>query len=108
MRIDLYLEQFRRRLPGTDKHTGLWASNKRRPMSASLIGRSGSSAFRLSTTTVSMSLTGSCFSAESAPRPFHHGIRGRGGRLAAEGNPSNPAYYRPFTPAAGPTELLSR
>jgi hypothetical protein len=34
----------------------------------------GSSAFRLSTTTVSMSLTGSCFSTESAPRPFHHGI----------------------------------
>src|SRR5256886_395321 len=37
-------------------------------MSASLIGHSGSSAFRLSTTTVSMSLTGSCFSSESAPR----------------------------------------
>jgi hypothetical protein len=37
-------------------------------MSASLIGRSGSSAFRLSTCTVSMSLTGSCFSSESAPR----------------------------------------
>src|SRR5262245_52385147 len=36
-------------------------------MSASLIGHSGSSAFRLSTTTVSMSLTGSCFSSESAP-----------------------------------------
>ena len=35
--------------------------------SASLIGHSGSSAFRLSTTTVSMSLTGSCFSSESAP-----------------------------------------
>src|ERR1700716_3040388 len=33
----------------------------------SLIGHSGSSAFRLSTTTVSMSLTGSCFSSESAP-----------------------------------------
>src|SRR5258708_5558662 len=42
-------------------------------MSASLIGRLGSSAFRLSTTTVSMSLAGSCFSSESAPRPFHHG-----------------------------------
>src|SRR5215469_11962574 len=38
-------------------------------MSASLIGHSGSSAFRLSTTTVSMSLTGSCFSSESAPGP---------------------------------------
>ena len=36
-------------------------------MSASLIGRLRSSAFRLSTTTVSMSLTGSCFSSESAP-----------------------------------------
>ena len=36
-------------------------------MSASLIGHSGSSAFRLSTTTVLMSLTGSCFSSESAP-----------------------------------------
>src|SRR5262249_24351564 len=35
-------------------------------MSASLIGHSGSSAFRLYTTTVSMSLAGSCFSSESA------------------------------------------
>ena len=49
--------------------------------SASLIGRLGSSAFRLSTTTVSMSLAGSCFSSESAPGPFHHGIRGRGGTI---------------------------
>src|SRR5258705_9814209 len=36
------------------------------PRLASLIGRLGSSAFRLSTTTVSMSLAGSCFSSESA------------------------------------------
>src|SRR5512132_965138 len=43
-------------------------------MSASLIGHSGSSAFRLSTSAVSMSLTGSCFSSESAPRPFHLGF----------------------------------
>ena len=50
-------------------------------MSASLIGRLGSSAFRLSTSTVSMSLTGSCFSSESAPRPFHHGIRRQGGTI---------------------------
>jgi hypothetical protein len=50
-------------------------------MSASLIGRFGSSAFRLSTVAVSMSLAGSCFSPESAPRPFHHGIRGRGGTI---------------------------
>src|SRR5271165_4707909 len=39
-------------------------------MSASLIGRLGSSTFRLSAAAVSMSLTGSCFSSESAPRPF--------------------------------------
>src|ERR1700720_3911820 len=38
-------------------------------MSASLIGLPGSSAFRLFTAAVSMSLTGSCFSAESAPKP---------------------------------------
>ena len=31
-RIDLYLEQFRSRIPGADKHAGLWASNKSRPM----------------------------------------------------------------------------
>ena len=47
-----------------------------RLMSASLIGRSGSSTFRLSAAAVSMSLTGSRFSSESAPRPFHYGIRG--------------------------------
>ena len=50
-------------------------------MSASLIGRLGSSAFRLSTTAMSMSLTGSCFSSESTPGSFHHGIRGRGGTI---------------------------
>src|SRR5580698_7954825 len=50
-------------------------------MPASLIGRLGSSAFRPPTTTMSMSLAGSCFSSESAPRPFHHGIRGRGGTI---------------------------
>src|SRR5580692_1072731 len=52
-----------------------------RLMSASLIGRLGSSTFRLSAAAVSMSLTGSCFSSESAPRPFHHGIRRRGGAI---------------------------
>jgi hypothetical protein len=40
-------------------------------MSASLIGRSGSSTFRLSAAAVSMSLTGSRFSSESAPRPLY-------------------------------------
>lgn len=34
MRIDLYLERFRRRIPGADTHTAPWASNKRRPMAA--------------------------------------------------------------------------
>jgi integrase len=33
-RIDLYLEQFRSHIPGADKHTGLWPSNKSRPMCA--------------------------------------------------------------------------
>src|SRR5665811_1204389 len=50
-------------------------------LSASLIGHLRSSTFRLSTTAVSMSLTGSRFSSESAPRPFHYGIRGRGGTI---------------------------
>src|ERR1700756_1172631 len=50
-------------------------------MSASLIGRSRSSAFRLSAGTVSMSLAGSRFSSESAPRPLHHGFRGSGGTI---------------------------
>jgi hypothetical protein len=64
------------RSPGDVRGLPWWATQlvARSTMSASLIGRSGSSAFRLSTTTVSMSLTGSCFSTESAPRPFHHGI----------------------------------
>ncbi len=33
-RIDLYLEKFRRRIAGSDMHSGLWPSSKRRPMSA--------------------------------------------------------------------------
>ena len=40
-------------------------------MSASLIGRLGSSVFRPSTTTVSMSRAGSCFTSESAPGPLY-------------------------------------
>src|SRR6187402_1731982 len=58
-------------------------------MSASLIGRFGSSAFRLPTVAVSMSLTGSRFSSESAPGPFHHGIRGRGGTIFWAALPSD-------------------
>ena len=57
--------------------------------STSLIGRLGSSTFRLSAAAVSMSLTGSCFSSESAPRPFHHGIRGRGGTIFWSALPSD-------------------
>jgi hypothetical protein len=41
---------------------------RRSDLFASLIGRLGSSAFRLSTTTVSISLAGSCSSLESAPK----------------------------------------
>ena len=44
-------------------------NNRANAYQASLIGRLGSSTFRLSTTAVSMSLTGSCFSSESAPGP---------------------------------------
>ena len=40
-------------------------------MSASLIGRLGSSTFRLSTIAVLRSLAGSCFSSDSAPRPLY-------------------------------------
>src|SRR6516164_6903706 len=58
-------------------------------MSASLIGRFGSSAFRRSTNAVLMSLAGSCFSADSAPGPFHYGIRGRGGTIYCTVLPSD-------------------
>src|SRR5674476_1081271 len=61
--------------------TSRWPAIRRSAMSASLIGHLRSSTFRLSTTAVSMSLTGSRFSSESAPRPFHYGIRGRGGTI---------------------------
>src|SRR5262245_45301531 len=36
-----------------------------------------------------MSLAGSCFSSESAPGPFHHGIRRRGGTIFTTALPSN-------------------
>jgi site-specific recombinase XerC len=36
-RIDLYLHKLRPRLPGAERHAGLWPSNKGRPMSASAI-----------------------------------------------------------------------
>jgi hypothetical protein len=64
--------------------------------SASLIGRLGSSAFRLSITTVATSLAGSCFSTESAHGPFHHGIRERGGTI-----------FRAALPSTGPSGLAN-
>src|SRR6267142_2239106 len=83
---------------GTAASVTLYATGLQRPrvltvkielMSASLIGRLGSSAFRPSTTiAVSMSLTGSCFSSESAPRHFHYGIRRRGGTILWAALPS--------------------
>ena len=36
-----------------------------------------------------MSLAGSCFSPKSAPRPFHHGIRERGGTIFWAALPSS-------------------
>ena len=36
-RIDLYLERFRSRIPGAERHTGVWASNQGRPMCAMAI-----------------------------------------------------------------------
>ena len=39
--------------------------------------------FQTSIAAVSMSLRGSCFSSESAPGPFHHGIRERGGTISS-------------------------
>jgi integrase/recombinase XerD len=36
-KIDLYLDRFRSRIPGAEKHTGLWASNQGRPMCAMAI-----------------------------------------------------------------------
>ena len=59
------------------------------PMSPSLIGRLGSSAFRPSTAAVLMSLAGSRFSSESALRPFHHGVRRRGGTIYWAALPSD-------------------
>ena len=60
-------------------------------------GRLGSSVFRLSTTTVSMSLTGSCFSSESAPRPFQYGIRRRGGTIFWAAFSNRPVWGQAFS-----------
>src|SRR5262249_2641631 len=65
-----------------------FGTERQKWMSASLIGRLVSSAFRLSTTSASVSLAASCFSSESAPRAFHHGIRRRGGTTSRAALPS--------------------
>ena len=70
---------------------------------ASLIGRLRSSAFRLSTSAVSMSLAGSRFSSESAPRPFQHGVRRRGGTISYAALPS-----RTVGPSGRATHLIHR
>jgi integrase/recombinase XerD len=36
-RVDLYFKRFRQRIPGAERHTGLWPSNKGRPMSSNAI-----------------------------------------------------------------------
>src|SRR6201982_3594271 len=64
--------------------------------SASLIGRLGSSAFRLSITTVATSLAGSCFSTESA-----HGPSIMGSEDEVEQSLGRPC------PAAGPSGLAN-
>ena len=43
---------------------------------------------------VSMSLTGSCFSSESALGPFHHGIRGRSGAILGAALPSDERWSK--------------
>jgi hypothetical protein len=64
LRIGRGLLLWERQRP-TIRETRAYVSFSNRPF--------GSSAFRLSATTVSMSLTGSCFSSESPPMPFCHG-----------------------------------
>src|SRR6516162_11198273 len=66
------------------KRTSLFALH----MSASLIGRFGSCAVRLSTGAVSMSPAGSRFSSDSALWPFHHGVGERGGTIFWSALPS--------------------
>ena len=75
------------------------------PLIASLIGHSGSSAFRptTTTTTVSMSLTGSCFSSESAPGPSIMGVEDE-----AEQSTERPCRNERQVQAIGRTHLIHR
>ena len=71
---------------------------------SSLIGHSGSSAFRPTTTTaVSMSLTGSCFSSESAPGPSIMGVEDE-----AEQSTERPCCNERQVQAIGRTHLIHR
>ena len=71
---------------------------------ASLIGHSGSSAFRpTNTTAVSMSLTGSCFSSESAPGPSIMGVEDE-----AEQSTERPCCNERQVQAIGRTHLIHR
>ena len=71
---------------------------------ASLIGHSGSSAFRPTTTTaVSMSLTGSCFSSELAPGPSIMGVEDE-----AEQSTERPCCNERQVQAIGRTHLIHR
>ena len=79
----------RNSVPSTQMRCMITANRRASATIASLIGRLGSSAFRLSTVPVSMSLAGSRFSSESAQGPFHHGVRGRGGTIFTAALPSN-------------------
>ena len=69
---------------GGPKFTIQWEVQR---MSASLIGRLGSSTFRLSTAGVD-DRSRARASSESAPRPFRHGIRRRGGTIFRSALPS--------------------
>src|SRR6187402_1819267 len=71
--------------------------------SASLIGRLGSSAFRLSTTAVSMSLTGSRFSSES-----HQGRSIMGSEDEVEQSHTRPCVRRAQVQADSRTHLIHR
>ena len=79
----------RNSVPSTQMRCMITANRRASATIASLIGRLGSSAFRLSTVPVSMSLAGSRFSSKSAQGPFHHGVRGRGGTIFTAALPSN-------------------
>jgi hypothetical protein len=76
-----------RRRPMSDSGPSLHFAALRN-LAGSLIGRLGSSTFRPSTAACRC-CSRSCFSSESAPRPFHHGVRRRGGTIYRAALPSD-------------------